>query len=206
MSTESDSSTIPEAYLPKAKQLLDEENVDESSRALFFSALQSYLAGNSPSTPSFPPENVPVWVKVLNLVKKYIAKTPTSPPRTPKSADTPLSPPSPSGRHRAGERIGELIRLSPRQSFQERVLGSPVKGSPKAEEVTEAEVGSLSLDKIDPTEQRVEVELTEQDYRLLQRLKDLRAAQAKAIPEKKTETFESSEFKIDEVISLSDDE
>jgi hypothetical protein len=50
MTSESDSSGIPETYLTKAKQLLDEHQVDESSRALFFSALQSYLAGDPQAT------------------------------------------------------------------------------------------------------------------------------------------------------------
>jgi hypothetical protein len=81
MSTESESYGIPEDYLVKAKQLLDDQNVDEGSRGLFFSALQAYLAGDSSSDVlSLPSETAPLWTKVLKLVIKWITKTPPSPP------------------------------------------------------------------------------------------------------------------------------
>jgi hypothetical protein len=190
MSTDSDSSAIPETYLAKAKQLLDDENVDEASRALFFSALQSYLAGDSQAG-SFPAENAPVWAKVLKLVIKFIAKTPASPPTSPRS---------PGGRRTASEKIAELIRRSPQQSFQERVLGSPVKAAPKEDEGTEAEVPTLSNDNIEGEEESKSktftVEMTESDWELLQqKKKELVESRSKVVNE-------SSEFKIDEVISL----
>jgi hypothetical protein len=194
MTSESDSSGIPETYLTKAKQLLDEHQVGESSRGVFFSALQSYLAGD-PQTDalSFPPATAPVWTKVLNLVIKFIQKTPASPPGSPK---TPQSPRTPGGHRSAGERISELIRLSPQQPFLERVLGSPVKGSPKADEGIEAEGPSFSLDFSDAQAKSFPVEMTEDDYNLLKRKKQERVAA----------TVESSDFIIVDVSSLSDED
>jgi hypothetical protein len=194
MTSESDSSGIPETYLTKAKQLLDEHQVDESSCAVFFSALQSYLAGD-PQTDvlSFPPETAPVWTKVLKLVIKFIEKTPPSPPGSPTS---PKSPRTPGGHRSASERISELIRRSPQQSFQDRVLGSPVKWNEKDEEGTEEEVPPLSLDFSEAQAKSFAVEMTEADYELLQKKKSERVAV--------DATVESSDFTILEVISLSD--
>jgi hypothetical protein len=194
MTSESDSSAIPETYLTKAKQLLDEHQVDESSCGVFFSALQSYLAGD-PQTEvlSFSPETAPVWTKVLKLVIKFIEKTPPSPPSSPK---TPTSPRTPGGHRTASERISDLIRRSPQKSFQDRVLSSPVKWPGKGDEGTEADVPALSLDFSEEKTKSFAVEMTEADYELLQKKKQERVAV--------DATVESSDFTIIEVISLSD--
>jgi hypothetical protein len=201
MSTESDSSTIPETYLAKAKQLLDDEAIDEASRTSFFSALQSYLAGDPPADVlSFPPESAPVWARTLKLVIKFIAKTPASPPASPK---TPTSPRTPGGHRLASERISDLIRFSPRQSFQDRVLGTPVPES-KPDDGTEADAPTFSQDFIDADDDAppkvFPVEMTEADFELLQKRKQ-ELSQSKVVVDA---TLESSDFKIDDVITLSD--
>jgi hypothetical protein len=188
MTTESESPVFPETYLSKARQLLDDAGIDDSSRTLFFSILESYLEDGSDNL-SLPSESAAVWAKVLGFVVKLIEKTPVSPPVSPR---TPRS---------ASERISELIRLTPRQPFQDRVLGSPVKRSPKEDGGTEAEAPTFSGEEIEGGEkgkpELVPVELTLSEFELLQQKK-------KEKLEAQSRVKESSEFKIDEVISLSE--
>jgi hypothetical protein len=209
MSSSSDSLALPEAYLARARQLLDEKHIDEDSRDLFFSGLQAYLAGDSQSELSIPPETAAVWKDVFKLLAKFVEKAPASPPRSP------LHLPKP-----ASEKLHDLLewnRLSPPQPFHERVLNSPSRSPIAAERAGAPTPVNLTLDSNrsglsssqsdeEPPQPAAEepitisVCLTESDYEHLRKKKQELSPKATREPPGAL----SSDFKIDEVISLGD--
>jgi hypothetical protein len=188
MSSSSESPALPETYLVKARELLDERKIDESARVGFFTALQSYLAGETDDELPVPPDTAKVWKEVFKLLAKFIAKTPPSPPRSPRSPKS------------ASDKLHELLelnRLSPPVSFQERVLSSPPRKFIGEEPDGRDTPVNRTLDSEVVEPPKIECLLTESDYERLQKKKQESASKIAAGKEGST-----SDFTIDRVEPL----
>jgi hypothetical protein len=195
-----------ESPLEQAKGLLDDANIDESSRVEFLSALQSILVSDSgDASLQVPAGTAATWSAALKLVSTYLS-----------------SQPFPT----ADEQIQELIkrtRSSPPLSFQERVNRSPIRQSPtKSEEPRDRlAVGltfsqdfilfesSQSGDGAKP--ELIPVQMTESDYELLQsRKKQAEDGEPTEVDGREIgdsdEQGTSSDFKVIGIIPLDDDE
>jgi hypothetical protein len=178
MSSSDSASDSQRSFLEQARILLNNKNIDQSTRIAFFAALESVLTDPNADSLDLPPQLTPILKDVLKLIGRYIYSLE---PVT-LTADEQL------------RKILEQNRASPVKSFAERVSTSPVRDATKGDEgegesnetpipqqFSQDFVSSSEPGAPPPQPTLFSVEMTESDYEFLkEKLKERKASQSRS--------------------------